>query len=91
MTLSRLPPGTYRVVLFASRTGDDSGIGRLTRYTIDGAEQDLEVSDNTSNRVTFSGVSPDADGNLEIAVEVSPDGTGRFGYIGVAIVTREGA
>ncbi|MBO6940650.1 MAG: hypothetical protein JJ863_37095 [Deltaproteobacteria bacterium] len=91
ITVSSLPPGRYRVVLFASRTGDDAGIGRLTRYTIDGTQQELEVSDNTSDRAMFTGVSPDAAGDLEIAVEVSPNGTGRFGYIGVAIITREGA
>lgn len=91
LTLSQLPPGSYRVVLFASRSGDDAGIGRLTRYTIGGVHQDLEVSDNTSNRITFSGVSPDAAGDLEVAVEISPEGTGRFAYLGVAIVNREGS
>lgn len=74
------PAGEYRIELFASRSGDDGGIGRLTRYEIDGWTQDLEVSDNTNQSIVFDGLT----GNevLELSVRVSPDGTGRFAYLG---------
>ncbi len=86
--LSGLAPGNYMVEVFASRDGDDTGIGRLTRYRLDTRTQDLEVSDNTSRSVTLSPVRPDASGRLRLEVTVSPSGTGRFGYIGTLILTR---
>ncbi len=82
-----LPDGTYELRLFASRNGDDGGIGRLTRYTVQGVTQDLEVSDNTTTLVTFMDLVVD-NGMIEISVRVSPDGTARFGYLGALEVQR---
>ncbi len=81
------PNGEYDVTLFAARSGDDGGLGRLTRYTVDGAWQDLEVSDNIANEIVFQNITPELDGSLVIDVAVSPDGTGRFAYLGLAQIT----
>ena len=81
------PDGEYDVTLFAARSGDDGGLGRLTRYTVDGVWQDLEVSDNIANEIVFQNVTPELDGSLVIDVAVSPDGTGRFAYLGLAQIT----
>jgi hypothetical protein len=83
------PQQTYTVGLFASRSGDDTGRGRLTRYTIDGRTQDLEVSDNTSTTVEFASVTPTAQGEVVIEVLASPAGAARFGYVGVLDITGE--
>ena len=83
------PSATYTLTLFASRTGDDNGNGRLTRYAVYGVNRDLEVSDNTTDTVTFSGVRPDSSGALELDVTVSPAGTSRFAYLGAAVLTRD--
>ena len=83
------PAGSYTLRLTASRSGDDGGLGRLTRYTVAGRHADLEVADNTTDRAVFSGVSPSPDGSLVIDVAVSPAGTGRFCYLGVLELERE--
>ncbi len=83
-----LPPGTYRVEIFGSRDGTDSGRGRLTRYTIEGDFRDLDVADNTERLAIFDSVSPDARGEVLIRVGVSPDGAARFAYIGFVRVIR---
>ena len=85
--LSDVPDGSYELVLFASRSGDDGGLGRLTRFTVVGGSQELEVSDNASNVVTFSNLTPQ-NGSLTIEVRVSPNGTGRFGYLGSLQLTK---
>ncbi len=83
VTFSGLDPALdYDLALFSSRTGTDGGIGRLSRYTVDGQVIESDVSDNTSNELVFSGVSPALDGTLTLDVEVSPNGTGRFAYLG---------
>ncbi|MEM9070039.1 MAG: hypothetical protein AAGE52_16145 [Myxococcota bacterium] len=89
-TLANVPPGEYTLELFASRDGDDVGRGRLTRYTIDGTTIDLEVADNTDRVARFDGVRPDDFGEIRIVVEVSPEGTSRFAYLGAIVVTRTG-
>jgi len=87
VTISGLEPqATYSLEVFASRTGDDGGRFRLTRYTIDGDFQDLEVSDNTSNSVIFQNLTGETEINLQVTV--SPDGTGRFAYLGGLVLTR---
>lgn len=85
-----LPVGRYRVELFASRTGNDSGNGRLTRYRIEDSFVDLEVADNRGEVATFDGVSPDARGEILVRVGVSPAGRARFAYVGALWVTRTG-
>ncbi len=80
------PNTTYELELFASRTGNDGGNGRLTRYTLNGQHQDLEVSDNTANSIVFSVLSNGTEIDLNIAV--SPDGTARYAYLGALVLTR---
>jgi hypothetical protein len=88
VTLSGLGPDSeYDITLFAARTGDDSGNGRLTRYTVAGQWQDLEVSDNTDTHIVFESVSPQPDGSLTIDVIASEAGTSRFGYLGLMKLT----
>lgn len=84
-----LAAGLYRVEVFASRTGDDSGAGRLTRYSIDDVWQDLEVADNRSEQVLFAEVSPNEAGTILLDIEVSPAGTSRFAYLGALVISRE--
>lgn len=83
-----LAPGRYSFVLFASRTENDSGRGRLTRYRVGAETFDLEVSDNVGEVVTFVDVAPDPSGRVEVTITVSPDGTARFGYLGAMTITR---
>ncbi len=89
VSLRGVPEGEYELVLFASRTGDDAGAGRLTRYTVGGETRDLDVADNTSRTVTFAPLRP-TDGELDIEIRVSPDGAARFAYIGALVLTRLG-
>ncbi len=86
--LGDLAPGHYELRLFASRTGDDSGAGRLSRYTVNGETIDLEVSDNVGDEAVFADVSPDASGSMRIEVTVSPAGTARFTYLGALVLTK---
>lgn len=89
VTLRHLDPeATYALKLFAARSGDDSGRGRLTRFIVNGQTQDLEVADNTANTADFLDVSPDALGQITIDVRVSPEGGSRFGYLGAIQLTR---
>lgn len=90
VTLSNLSPTSqYQLTLFASRSGNDSGRGRLTRYTVNGGQyQDLDASDNTSNHVEFNNLVPAADGTVRLDVAVSPDGSGRYGYLGYLAITH---
>jgi len=88
VTLSGLDPDAeYDLTLFASRTGTDSGNGRLTRYTVDGQWQDLEVADNADTQVVFEDITPAADGSLTIDVVASVAGTSRFGYLSLLRLT----
>ncbi|MCB9635428.1 MAG: hypothetical protein H6721_25185 [Sandaracinus sp.] len=86
--VTALPEGAYTLVVFASRTGNDGALGRLTRFTVAGTSQDLEVADNTANAITFEDVAPDDAGSLQVEITVSPDGTGRFAYLGSLEITR---
>lgn len=88
LTLSGLETNaTYSLELFASRTGNDGNRFRLTRYTIDGNFQDLEVSDNSSNSILFDNLNTNND-IITLQISVSPAGTGRFAYLGGFILTR---
>ena len=92
LVISNLDPNAqYGLTLFASRTGNDGGLGRLTRYTINGVNYaDLDASDNTSETVQFDNVQPDSGGQIAIEVTVSPDGTSRFTYLGYLALTHQG-
>lgn len=83
------PAGQYDLLIFSSRTGDDGGRGRLTRYTVDGQFEDLEVADNAAEHVRFDNVYPTPNGELTIDVAVSPAGRSRFAYIGVLELARQ--
>ncbi|MEZ4447347.1 MAG: hypothetical protein R3B72_50190 [Polyangiaceae bacterium] len=83
-----LAPGTYEVTLFASRSGDDGGLGRLTRFSLGGQTMDLEASDNQSSVATFAAAEPDSAGSLTLGVAVSPAGAARFGYLGALVLTK---
>lgn len=83
--LGGLPDGSYDVRIFASRTGDDNGNGRLTRYTIGDQTRDLDAQDNTANLVEFL---VETGGTIDLQVAVSPAGSARFGYIGALEITR---
>ena len=77
---------TYDLELVASRSGNDGGLGRLTRYSINGNHQDLEASDNTANSVNFTGLTGSQ--QIELHINVSPDGTGRFAYLSALVLSR---
>ncbi|MCX7554851.1 hypothetical protein OS175_13305 [Marinicella sp. S1101] len=77
---------TYDLELYASRTGDDGGRFRLTRYTIGATSLDMEVSDNTAGSVIFDDIS--GSDSIILEITVSPDGTGRFAYLGGLKLSR---
>jgi poly(3-hydroxybutyrate) depolymerase len=80
------PLATYQLELYASRSGDDGGNGRLTRYTIGAVFQDLEVSDNTTGSVLFAGLTGSE--VIELSINVSESGSGRFAYLSGMTLTR---
>lgn len=83
VVLSGLTPGArYDLALFASRKGADGELDRLTRYQVDGQIIDFDVTNNTDTTVDFNNVTADGAGTLTIEVGVSPDGTGRYCYLG---------
>lgn len=89
ITVSGLDPqGRYTLTMFAARTGNDGGNGRLTRYTIGASTADLEVSDNTANNAMISNVQPSAMGEIKLEIAPSPAGGSRFGYLGVLELER---
>ena len=75
-------------MLFASRTGTDSGRGRLTRFSVQGVWQDVEIADNVDRQASFLDVAPNAVGEMVVDVAVSPDGDSRFCYLGVLEIER---
>ncbi len=79
--------GRYRLSLFGSRTGNDGGRGRLTRFTVHGVPQDYDPEDNTDRIAEFADVTADSGGNITIQVTVSPAGTARYGYLGALELT----
>ncbi|MBX3269120.1 MAG: hypothetical protein KF729_02595 [Sandaracinaceae bacterium] len=83
-----LPPGRYRVELFASRDGNDGGRGRVTRFTLGAEHRDLDVADNRERVAAFEDVAPDARDELLVRVTVAPDGSSRFAYLGAVRITR---
>lgn len=89
VTLTGLnPQGFYTLRLFASRTGNDNGNGRLTRYVVASQTQDVEISDNTTNVALFERIKPDANGRIDVVVSPSPSGSSRFAYLGALSIQR---
>jgi poly(3-hydroxybutyrate) depolymerase len=78
--LTGLTVGTsYSLTFFASRlTG---GVDRVTQYKVGTSTVTLDATDNISNVVSLSGLTPAADGTLEVEIKNNV-GTG-YGYIGV--------
>ena len=78
-----LTPGEqYEITLFGSR----QGTGRTAAYTVGGTTQTLLNSGNTASSVTFTNVSPDPGGNVQIDTSVAG---GSFGYLGVVEIKGE--
>lgn len=75
--------GEYSLKLFASRAGDDGGLGYVARYVVDGLYRDLDASDNTQNLVIFESLFADANGEIRLTVGVSPDSLSRYAHLGV--------
>lgn len=91
VTINNLNPNhSYTLKLFASRSGDDGGRSRLTRYTIHKTFKDLEVSDNRDTQVIFDEVKPNSDGSINIDIAVSPDNNARFAYLGILSIKNNG-
>jgi hypothetical protein len=87
VVLRGLAPGTYEIEIFASRDGDDGGIGRLTRYAVGDESTDLDVADNTRETAALVATASE-EGEIVLEVSVSPEGAARFGYLGALLVTR---
>ncbi len=86
--LEGFPENAYcDLTFFASRTGNDGGRNRVSRYTIGGQFVDLDATDNTSNTATLTDVYTGPEGEILIKVHVSPDSSSRYAYIGVLDLT----
>jgi len=84
---------TYTLTFYASRTG--VGDNRETRYTVTGAAEltrDLQVANNVSTTVSTTPVTPDASGNITIALSPSPNNNNanHFIYLGVLQIDISG-
>lgn len=86
VSIRGLVNGRYQLRVFASRSGDDEGNGRLSRYRVGEATVDLEASDNTSNQAALDVIV--SDNTLTLEVQVSPEGGARFAYVGVIELER---
>lgn len=80
--------GAYRVLVFASRVGADTGFGRLGRYQIGAQMVDFEATDNQEMQVIFERVVPGAGGEIDLTISVSPDGGSRYAYINALEIER---
>jgi hypothetical protein len=82
IVLSQLPTDqTFRLRFFAAKNGTDGSLDRMTQFTANGQSVDLEASDNGGDFVTLPRMVADNEGNLEITVAPSPNGTGRYAYL----------
>jgi hypothetical protein len=91
LVLRHVPAGSYLLRLYGARaSASGTNNDRLTRYTVAGTSLDLQASDNAGNVAEFPGVRADATGSLPIRVEVSPAGTGQYGYLNALELVRTG-
>lgn len=60
------PDGKYNLSLLSSRTND--GNNRLTVYTVNGQSGQIQANGNTTTTVDFTNLTPNANGQLSIAV-----------------------
>ena len=61
----------YNVTLFASSDWTGAGPNGTTVYTLNGVQKSIFVQSNTQNTVTFSGITPDASGNITMNMSVT--------------------
>ena len=85
----------YDLEFFASRM--NVADNRETRYTVTGASvetRDLNAANNVSNTVTVTGMAPDVNGEISIALTPGPNNTNvtnHFIYLGVMKITPRAA
>ncbi|MEM7549576.1 MAG: hypothetical protein AAF363_07875 [Bacteroidota bacterium] len=77
---------TYDLVIFGSRSGTGNRVGT---YTINGVTKTLDGLNNTSNTVSFTGLTPDVNG--EIILDFGVQAGSSFGYLNVLKVIEQGA
>jgi hypothetical protein len=77
----------YRVDVFGSWNNNDSGLGRIARYTIGDESRDLSIVSNKTGVATFGTVFADEDGAITLGVGVAPDTTTRWVSINAMWIT----
>lgn len=82
-----LAAGKYRLEIFGSRDGDDNGLRRVTRFSVDNQYADLDTSNNSNNTVSLD-VFADNNGVILLRAGVSPDSISRLGYLGAIKLTK---
>ena len=81
ITLSNLDRNKgYHVTVHGGRTGSGS---KVTNYTVNGASKSLQCINNEDQVVTFSAVTPDAQGNVVIRFA---QGGNTWGYLNAIVV-----
>lgn len=82
IVLSQLPTDqSFRLRFFAAKSGTDGSLDRMTQFTVNGQSVDLDATDNGGDFATLPRMVADNEGNLEITVAPSPNGTGRYAYL----------
>ncbi|RYZ51686.1 MAG: carbohydrate-binding protein [Sphingobacteriales bacterium] len=94
LTISGLSPSkTYDIELYASRSNNP---GNNTIFTLGGINQTVSSYNNSTQKAIFTGRTPDANGNLVVAI----NRTGTYNYLngftitennGAALMTSRGA
>ena len=80
--LSNLDPTqTYTLILLGGRAGSTP---RLTEYVVNGNVKSLQSANNKTKVVTFSSVSPTAEGKITITFR---EGGNKFGYLNALVVS----
>ncbi len=88
LTISGLTPGqAYRITCFASHVDDDSGRGRVTRYSINGDWRDLDIAGNVDDVAVFDAAAADEHGDIVIGVGVPEGSSTRYAFINALTVT----
>lgn len=83
-----VPNGSYEVEIYGNVSGTGTSSAYKTTYKIGSQTLDLDPWENTDT-VTFSQVSPDVDGNLDVKVYAQPGSDpSRYGVINTLKITR---
>jgi len=80
------PANAYNIQIFASSVWRGPADNGSTIYTIEGTSKELDVEGNTQNFVEFNGISPEANGTIDITL--SEGATALVGYINAMIITE---